>query len=69
MSNKTYLLPLEQDEATMLWWALHEKQTQLNTRIAEFKHINWPPEAVNAAKWESEKLLAIRTKLDDLWKE
>jgi hypothetical protein len=65
-TNKTYLLHLTQDEATMLWWALYEKQVQLDTRVKQFDHVNWPPEAKNAAIWEEMQLRTIRKKLEEL---
>lgn len=49
---KTYTLTLTEDRAMVLWWALYEKHVELETRVKQFIHMSWPPEAKNAAAWE-----------------
>ena len=58
--NKVYILQFTEDQATVLWWALEEKQRQLSLRAGQFVHMNWPIEAKNAALWEANKIKEVQ---------
>jgi len=58
--NKIYKIELQEDQATVLWWALEEKQRQLSLRAGQFVHMNWPVEAKNSALWEANKIKEVQ---------
>jgi hypothetical protein len=58
-----YTITLNDDEATMLWWCLWEKETQMRTRIQHFEHVQWPDACKSAAEWEANVLKSIRETL------
>jgi hypothetical protein len=62
----TKLLPLRGDQLVILWWAIYEKVLQLDCRLKQFDHINWPAEAKAPAKWERDRLKEVLTNLEGL---
>jgi hypothetical protein len=61
-----YVWAMPTDFPVIIWWALYEKEQQLRTRYEQYKHMDWPDEAKNAAFWEANKLAEIRASLDKL---
>jgi hypothetical protein len=71
--NKTYLLPIDETEGTILWHALTREINALNYQITSYMSMDFPEDVVgsvgkvtSALQWHRNALVAVREKLAKL---